>query len=255
MSNDAARTGVEECWTSLAALGALVPRLRLGSLVAGNTYRHPAIVANMAATIDRISGGRLVLGLGAGWQQNEHDAYGLEFPAVGPRLKRFAEACAVLHAMLRQSRTTFSGEYYQLVDAPLDPRPIQQPIPLLIGGAGERVMLGIVARYADEWNCWGTPAMVRHKISVLAEHCAAIGRDPAEIRKSAQALLFMDGDPAMSGERPVLSGPPPVLAERVAEYVDAGVDELIVPDFTLGTLANRLGIYDRFFEEVAAGFR
>ena len=258
MSNDAARTGVGECFTSLAALGVLVPRLRLGSLVAGNTYRHPAVLANMAATIDRITEGRLVLGVGAGWQQNEHDAYGIDLPAPGPRLKRFAEACAILHSMFRESKTTFDGQYYKLDDAPLEPRPIQSPIPLLIGGAGEKIMLGIVARYADEWNGWGAPETLRHKIEVLAQHCRAIGRDPAEIHKSAQALWIMEGENDGPTGRPstqaTVSGSPAALAEAAAAYAEAGVDELIVPDFNLGSLPDRLRLYDRFREEVFADF-
>lgn len=259
MSNDEHKAGVEECWTSLAALGVLVPRLRLGSLVAGNTYRHPAVLANMAATIDRITGGRLVLGVGAGWQQNEHEAYGIELPAAGPRLRRFAEACALLRSLLSEPRTTFAGEYYQLVDAPLEPRPVQDPLPLLIGGSGEKVMLGIVAKYADEWNCWGTPETLAHKIGVLHEHCDAIGRDPGEIRISAQALLYMEGENSVvdAGRGPLgaLRGTPTQLAEAVAAYAEAGVDELIVPDFTLGEIGTRLRIYDRFLTEVAADFR
>jgi alkanesulfonate monooxygenase SsuD/methylene tetrahydromethanopterin reductase-like flavin-dependent oxidoreductase (luciferase family) len=256
MSNNAERSGIGECFTSLAALGALVPRLRLGSLVAGNTYRHPAVLANMADTIDHISDGRMVLGIGAGWQQNEHEAYGIELPPPRPRLQRFEEACAVLRSLLSQSRTTFDGEYYQLVDAPLEPRPIQDPIPLLIGGAGEKVMLNIVARYADEWNCWGTPETLRHKIEVLSQHCAAVGRDPATIHKSAQVLWIMEGenDPATSAPsaQPTLSGSPQALAEALGEYAAAGVDEVIVPDWNLGPIDSRLRIYDRFFNEAAA---
>jgi F420-dependent oxidoreductase-like protein len=256
MSNNAERTGIGECFTSLAALGALVPRLRLGSLVAGNTYRHPAVLANMADTIDHVSDGRMVLGIGAGWQQNEHEAYGIELPPPRPRLQRFEEACAVLRSLLSQSRTTFDGEYYQLVDAPLEPRPIQDPIPLLIGGAGEKVMLNIVARYADEWNCWGTPETLRHKIEVLSQHCAAVGRDPATIHKSAQVLWIMEGenDPATSAPsaQATLSGSPQALAEALGEYAAAGVDEVIVPDWNFGPIDSRLRIYDRFLNEAAA---
>jgi alkanesulfonate monooxygenase SsuD/methylene tetrahydromethanopterin reductase-like flavin-dependent oxidoreductase (luciferase family) len=198
----------------------------------------------------------MVLGIGAGWQQNEHEAYGIELPPPRPRLQRFEEACAVLRSLLSQSRTTFDGEYYQLVDAPLEPRPIQDPIPLLIGGAGEKVMLNIVARYADEWNCWGTPETLRHKIEVLSQHCAAVGRDPATIHKSAQVLWIMEGenDPATSAPsaQPTLSGSPQALAEALGEYAAAGVDEVIVPDWNLGPIDSRLRIYDRFFNEAAA---
>jgi F420-dependent oxidoreductase-like protein len=254
MSNTAERTGIGECFTSLAALSALVPRLRLGSLVAGNTYRHPAVLANMVSTIDHISGGRMVLGIGAGWQQNEHDAYGIELPPPRPRLQRFEEACTVLRSLFSQSRTTFDGEYYQLADAPLEPRPIQDPIPLLIGGSGEKVMLNIVARYADEWNCWGTPDTLRHKIEVLSQHCETVGRDPATIHKSAQVLWVMEGENdavSRSSTQPSLRGTPAALAEALGEYAAAGVDEVIVPDFNLGPMESRLRIYDRFLNEVA----
>jgi F420-dependent oxidoreductase-like protein len=259
MSNNAQRTGVGECFTSLAAIGALVPRLRLGSLVAGNTYRHPAVLANVAATIDHISAGRMVLGIGAGWQQNEHDAYGIELPPPRPRLRRFEEACVVLRSMFGQPRTTFDGEYYQLDDAPLEPRPVQTPIPLLIGGAGEKVMLNIVARYADEWNCWGTPETLRHKIEVLAEHCAAVGRDLGSIHKSAQVLWVMEGENegvnSTSSPQASLGGSPAALAEALADYAAAGVDEVIVPDFNLGPIDSKLRIYDRFLTEAAAAVR
>ena len=258
MSNDDEKNGVGECFTSIAALGALVPRLRLGSLVAGNTYRHPAVLAKMAATIDHITGGRIVLGVGAGWQVNEHEAYGIELLPPGRRLKQFAEACAIFHSLLHESRTTLSGEFYNLKDAPLEPRPIQTPLPLLIGGSGEKVMLGIVARYADEWNGWGTPEVLRHKIEVLSEHCAAIGRDPSEIHVSAAALWKMEGENDAPSERPStqpgVAGSPAALAEIVAAYAEAGVDELIVPDFNLGPISDRLRIYDRLIGEVFADF-
>src|SRR5688572_20041175 len=139
-----------ECWTTLAALGALVPRLRVGTIVVGNTYRHPAVVAKMAATVDVISGGRLLFGIGAGWQQNEHEAYGIPFGTVGERLARLDEACQVIKLLWTQPKTTFQGRFYQLADAPLMPKPVQQPHPeLMIGGGGEKIMLRLVARHAD----------------------------------------------------------------------------------------------------------
>ncbi|HVN50557.1 MAG TPA: TIGR03560 family F420-dependent LLM class oxidoreductase, partial [Acidimicrobiales bacterium] len=145
---------VLECWTAMAALAALTSRVRIGSLVCGNTYRHPAVLAKMAAGVDQISGGRFLLGLGAGWQENEHEAYGLEFGTVRSRLDRLDEACAIVTSLLRDDRTTFDGEHYRLRDAPLDPKPVQPKLPLLIGGRGERRTMRIAARYADEWNAW-----------------------------------------------------------------------------------------------------
>ncbi|MDZ7733724.1 MAG: TIGR03560 family F420-dependent LLM class oxidoreductase [Acidimicrobiia bacterium] len=144
-----------ECWSMLAGLAAAVPRLRLGPLVTSNTYRHPAVLANIASTVDAISGGRVVLGLGAGWQENEHRAYGIDLPPVGERFDRLEEACEIVTRLLRDERTTFEGEHYTLRDAPLAPKPTDMP--LLIGGGGEKRTLRIAARYADEWNVWEAP--------------------------------------------------------------------------------------------------
>lgn len=169
---------VMECWTTLAALAPLVPRMRIGTIVSGNTYRHPAVLAKMAAQIDIISGGRLICGLGAAWQQNEHDAYGIPFYTVQERLARLDEACQVLKALWTQDRGNFKGRYYQLTDAPLAPKPVQRPYPeLMIGGGGEKVTLKIVARHADHWNVWGGPDVLGRKercSTVTAERLAAI---------------------------------------------------------------------------------
>lgn len=139
-----------EAWTTLAAIAGSVPRIRLGTLVTGNTYRHPAVLAKQAATVDNISGGRLVLGMGSGWQENEHIAYGIPFYTVGSRLRRLEEACQVLKGLFSGERTTFEGKYYTLTDAPLAPKPVQGTLPLLIGGGGEKLTLRIAATYADE---------------------------------------------------------------------------------------------------------
>jgi F420-dependent oxidoreductase-like protein len=252
-----------ECWGLLAGLAAAVPRLRLGTLVCGNTYRHPAVLANQAATVDRISGGRVVLGLGAGWQENEHVAYGIALPAPGPRLDMLEEACQVVTGLLTQERTTFAGTYYQLADAPCAPKPVQERLPLLIGGGGEKRTLRIAAKFADEWNVWGTPELLAHKGAVLERHCADVGRDPSEIRHSTQALLFMSDDQQFLQNmrdanlpRPTLIGTPTEVAEIIGRYIEAGVDELIVPDFTLPAAgAQRWEIMDRFLAEAAVSFR
>src|SRR5579875_123263 len=151
-----------ECWSIIAALAATVPRLRIAPLVTSVTYRHPTVLAKIAAAVDQVSGGRLTLGVGAGWQLNEHAAYGLPLGPPRERLDRFEEALRVLIPLLREPRTTMVGEYYQVRDAPNQPTPVQARLPLLIGGAGEKRMLGIVARYADEWNAWCTPDMLTH---------------------------------------------------------------------------------------------
>jgi F420-dependent oxidoreductase-like protein len=233
-----------ECGSTVAALGALVPRIRIGTLVYGNTYRHPAVLANMAATVDRITGGRFTLGVGAGWQVNEHEQYGIELPAVKQRLDRFVEALQVLHGLLRQPRTTLDGEYYQLTDAVCEPKPVQDPLPILIGGSGERRMLRIVAEYADQWNAWGTPDLIAHKAAVLDEHCAAVGRDPKAIARTAQALTVVDGPLPEGLPMPVIGGSVERLTDTVAQYRQAGLDELIVPDGFLGHGVDRLKSMD-----------
>lgn len=253
---------VLEGWTTIAALAATVPRVRIGCLVSGNTYRHPAVLASMAATADQVSGGRIVLGLGAGWQQNEHDAYGIPLFETKERMARFAEACAVVKSLLTQERTTFDGDHYQLRDAPLEPKGANGPVPLLVGGGGEKVTLRIAAQHADEWNVWGTPEVLAHKGAVLDRHCDDVGRDPATIERSAQALLFLSDDEtwlarhrADAGGRASMVGTPAELVDVVGAYVEAGVDELIVPDFTLGSLSRAKDTYDRFLTEVAPSFR
>jgi len=247
-----------EAWTTLSALGARTERVRLGTLVTGNTYRHPAVLAKMAATLDHITNGRLVLGLGSGWQENEHQQYGIEFYTVAERLQRLDEACQVIKALFHDKHTNFAGKFYQLTDASLEPKPVQSPLPLLIGGGGEKVTLKITAKYADEWNVWGDPAILRQKMGVLDEHCAAVGRDPGEIQRSAVALLFMSTDNAFlekmrnnDMQQPHIIGTPEEVKDIVAEYEDAGVSELIVPDFTMGGKEQKLATMDTFIQQVA----
>jgi F420-dependent oxidoreductase-like protein len=261
MPNAADTSGpVSEAWATISGLAAAVPRIRLGTLVTGNTYRHPAVLAKMAATADNISGGRIVLGLGSGWQQNEHEAYGIEFSTIGGRLARLDEACQVIKSLFAHEKTTFKGKYYQLADAPLAPKPVQQPLPLLIGGGGERKTLRITAHYADEWNVWGTPEVLKQKGAVLDQHCAAIGRDPKTIARSAVALLVLTGDKAIIERtaamgRPLIAGNAEQVREVIRGYVDAGVSEIIIPDFNLGRGDRRQATLDQFITEVAPGFR
>ena len=237
-----------ESWTFVTALAARIPRVRIGHLVAGNTYRHPAVVAKMAAGADHVSGGRFVLGLGAGWQENEHRAYGIPLYDVAERLERLDEACHVVRGLLREDRTTFAGKHYQLEDAPLNPKPLQPALPLMIGGGGEKVTLRIVAEHADEWNVWGTPEVLTEKMAILDRHCGARGRDPKEIQRSAVALVdFGDaGQPKLP--LPATIGPgDEALQTALGAYAEAGVDEFIVPDFNLGPdVESRKRLMDRF---------
>jgi F420-dependent oxidoreductase-like protein len=250
-----------ECWSILAGLAATVPRLRLGTLVSSVTFRHPTVLANIAAAVDNVSGGRLVLGIGAGWQLNEHVAYGLELGTVTERLDRFEEACAVISSLLRERRTTFSGRYFTLTDAPNQPAPVQPRLPLLVGGGGEKRTLRIVARYADEWNIWSTPSVLAQKAAVLHGHCEALGRDPSEIGISTQAQLFLSTDTAWLDEQRAVApaglsivGTPSEVTDVVARYRDAGAGELVVPD-SMQPLAAWKDTCDMFIEEVARHFR
>ncbi|MEV6028123.1 LLM class F420-dependent oxidoreductase [Streptomyces sp. NPDC052036] len=186
-----------EGWITLAALAQATRRLRMGTLVTGIHYRHPAVLANMAATLDVISGGRLELGIGTGWNQEESHAYGIELGTPRQRSDRFEEACEVLTALLGPDRTaTFKGAYYELTDARCNPKPIQRPHPpLCLGGSGEKRTLRTAARFAQHWNFdTGTPEQFRRARDVLRRHCGSVGRDPAEIRLSAQVRYT--GDPA-----------------------------------------------------------
>ncbi|HEU0190337.1 MAG TPA: LLM class F420-dependent oxidoreductase [Mycobacterium sp.] len=180
-----------EGWTTLTALAQATTRLRLGNLVTGIHHRHPAVLANMAAALDVISGGRLELGIGAGWNEQESDGYGIELGTVKQRLDRFEEACQVLISLLSRETTDFHGRYYRLTGARNEPKGPQRPHPpICIGGSGEKRTLRIAARYAQHWNfVGGTPAQYAHKRDVLLRHCAEIGRDPGEIKLSAHVRL------------------------------------------------------------------
>ncbi|HZG48595.1 MAG TPA: TIGR03560 family F420-dependent LLM class oxidoreductase, partial [Thermoleophilaceae bacterium] len=162
--------------TLLAAMAAHTSRVRCGMLVLGVTYRHPAVVANIAATIDHVSGGRLELGMGAAWFELEHDQYGIPFPRIGVRMDMLDEACRIMRSLWTQETTTFEGKHFQLKDARLEPKPVQPHLPLVIGGAGERRTLRIVAEHGDIWNTfYGDLDEYRHKLEVLARHCGDVG--------------------------------------------------------------------------------
>jgi F420-dependent oxidoreductase-like protein len=190
-----------EGWITLTALAQATRRLRLGTLVTGIHYRHPAVLANMVATLDIISGGRVELGIGAGWNVEESGAYGIELGSPKERSDRFEEACEVLTGLLSpQETTTFKGRYYQLTDARCNPKPVQQPHPpICIGGSGEKRTLRTTARFAQHWNfVGGTPDQFRHARDVLYQHCADIGRDPSEILLSTHVQYT--GDPAQTAD-------------------------------------------------------
>lgn len=182
-----------EAWTLMSAVAAVTERIGIGTLVVCNSYRNPALVAKMAASLDSISNGRLLLGLGAGWMEEEYRAYGYPFPAIRVRLEQLEEALAVIKRMFAEGRATFQGKYYNVEDAPNNPKPVQKPHPpILIGGAGERHLLRLVAEHADIWNCPNNASLeLEKKRSVLERHCEAIGRDPATIEVSEQCIVVL----------------------------------------------------------------
>lgn len=220
----------------MSAIAARTERLRIGTLVLCNSFRNPALLAKSLTTIDHISNGRLEVGLGAGWMEQEYLAYGYEFPSIGTRLRQLEEGLQILKAMFTENRASFKGRYYTVADAPNNPKPVQKPHPpITIGGAGEKVMLRLVAQYADRWNC---PAGYRDfgkTLGVLHEHCRAIGRDPAQIAVSEQVMVCIGANKAeadrtweMAKKRKPFSftavkGTPDEVIEQLRERVARGV--------------------------------
>jgi alkanesulfonate monooxygenase SsuD/methylene tetrahydromethanopterin reductase-like flavin-dependent oxidoreductase (luciferase family) len=229
-----ARGDAYECWAMLPAMAAVTERIRIGTLVSPTSVHHPALLAKRASAIDRLSGGRMVLGLGAGWQINEHHAYGIELEPPGKRVSRFEEAIQIVRSMLSQETksTSFHGACYDITDAPCNPKPIQSPLPLLVGTRSPR-MLRITARHADAWNTWGTPEHAAAARASLIETCHEVGRDPATIWTSINALVDLDGGAPPPG-RAVISGSAQRLVDQLGEYAALGFDEFIVPDWNLG---------------------
>lgn len=204
-----------ECGTLLAGLAEATSTVRLGALVMGSTYRHPAVVANMIATIDHISGGRAIAGLGAGWQVNEHVAFGIDLPQPAELSDRFEETVAIVTSMLREERTSYAGKHFRITDAPNKPLPVQDRLPILVAGGGEKRTLPLAARYADIWHVWGRPDGFAAKSATLDDACAAVGRDPREIRRAT-------GFPTPVGTD---------MVEALTPYVDV-CDEFVVFDWS-----------------------
>ena len=256
---------VLEAWSILAAWAAQTERVRLGCLVTAIPFRNPALLAKMAATVDHISHGRLDLGLGAAWHKSEARAYGIPLGSDKEKLDRFSEGLEVIKLLFTPGgRRDFKGHYFQLDQAPFSPQPVQQKLPILIGGGGEKRTLRLVAQYADTYNFFGTlvasPADFAHKNRVLDEHCAAIGRDPAEIRRSV--CLFADiedNETVASGKRAFLGrhlddagrdgllfGSPQRIVDGVGKVLEqTHADEIIFCGLTANAEA-----YQRFDEDV-----
>ena len=181
-----------ECTTTMSALAALTKRIHIGSLVMCNSYRNPSLTAKIGATLDVISNGRLEFGIGAGWKENEYLAYGFPFPKPAVRIAQLREAVTIIKKMWTEEKSSFKGKYYEIKEALCDPKPVQKPHPpIWIGGGGEKLTLRVVAELADGCNWYGTPEEYAHKLNVLKEHCAKVGRNSDEIKKSWTGDLFL----------------------------------------------------------------
>jgi alkanesulfonate monooxygenase SsuD/methylene tetrahydromethanopterin reductase-like flavin-dependent oxidoreductase (luciferase family) len=223
---------MHEAWTVLPALATATRSARIGVLVAPTTVHHPALIAKRAATLDLLSGGRFILGLGAGWQINEHAAYGFDLREPKDRVDRFEEAIQIVTSLLTRPRTTFAGKHFQIDDAPCSPKPVQASLPILVGTAGPR-MLRITARHASHWNSWGGPEVAGGKLAALHAACEKVGRDPKSIWTSANIMLDLDGRHPTAPQR-VLSGSADQLIDQVGQLAELGFDELILPSWNLG---------------------
>jgi F420-dependent oxidoreductase-like protein len=257
-----------EAWTSLAALAVHTRRLRLGVLVTGNTYRHPAVLAKMATTVDVVSGGRLDFGIGSGWFETEHAALGIPFRTAAERCAMLDEALTAIRALWTERTATFDGRHYALRDAIAEPKPVQQPHPpILIAASGEKLMLRIVARHADAWNSFGSPETFRRKIGVLAEHCRAERRDPGRIEKSVLLPASIGDDPDAwaplvqgyaaylgvgpeDAARAMLLGTPADVRRQIDGYLAVGVTH-----FVLTLTPFNFEVMERFARDVMPAYR
>ncbi len=249
-----------EAITSHTALAMSTAKVTCGSLVYSAGYRHPAVLANAIATMDQLAGGRIVLGLGGGWLQNEYDAYGMHYGSPGERLRMLAEYIQCVRGLLTQERTTFQGEFFTLTDAQCEPKPAQARLPIWIGGGGEKVTLRIAAQHADGWNVpFIAPDAWAHKAQVLDEHCATVGRDPAEIVKTINVgMAFTEEEltrqfgPMSNYVKPgVLSGSVQEMVDKVGAYVAAGAQWVIL---AMRAPFDRDGL-ERFASEVIPAVR
>ena len=221
-----------EGWTTLAALSGKTSRIKLGTLVTGNTYRHPSVLAKIGATLDVMSKGRLFMGIGAGWNEEEATAYGIPFPSTRERFQRLEEAVQVIKKMWTEERANFDGKYYNLRGAYCNPKPIQKPYPpIMVGGSGERQTLRIVAKHADACNLFGSVQIIEQKLRILREHCKRVGRNYDEIVKTALvriAIGSIRSEVEAASQAKWIYGTPDNVRRQVEEFRDAGIDYLIV---------------------------
>jgi F420-dependent oxidoreductase-like protein len=235
-----------EGWVSLSALMAATSRVKAGILVTGNTYRNPAVLASMGKTLDHATGGRFIMGIGAGWFEQEHVAYDVPFYTVGERIRRLDEACEIIKRLWTEKQVTFNGRYYKIADAYCEPKPVQKPYPpIMIGGGGEKLTLRVVAKHADIWNTFGSADIFRDKLRVLRAHCEAVGRNFDEIEVSwagsaaitqsaeqkdavVQRISKVFGRSPEDVEPGLLIGPAEEIRDRIAKLIDAGVTHFIL---------------------------
>ena len=245
-----------EGWSVLASIAAVTNKLKLGILVSGNTYRNPALMAKMAATIDVVSHGRVMLGIGAGWNIREHEAYGWEFPSLRERSDRLEEACELIRMLFHaDGRVNFQGQYYTLKEAPFAPRGGgDKPIPIMVGGTGEKRTLKTLAMYGDIMNVIASPDHIRHLSSVLEKHCENVGRDPAEIQKTVHVPIRIVRDEKKAREIRgdndwSMIGSPQYVIDRIGDFLDVGITE-----FTPRIPVQKTEIYQELDEEVFSAF-
>ena len=234
-----------EGWSVLAGLAPLTSKLRLGLMVGANTFRNPGHTAKLATTLDHLSGGRAVLGIGGAWFEREHDGFGIPFgSSIGERLDRLDESVMLMRRLLDGERFSHQGRFYTMHDAICEPRPIQEHLPILVGGSGPRKTLRTVAQRADAWNTSGTPDELNARLDILGAHCADVGRDIAEIEKTVSFPMVLRDDRLAAatayraqlaangvedmGTSPVLLGSPAEAADQIRPYAELGFETVIV---------------------------
>ena len=233
-----------ESWTTLSGLAGVTSKIRLGTLVTGNVYRHPSVVAKIGATLDVLSKGRLFMGIGAAWNEDESNAYGIPFPSTRERLERLDEAVQVIRKMWTEQPADFNGHFYQIHGAYCNPQPIQKPHPpILIGGSGEHRTLRTVAKYGDACNLFGSPETVKKKLAILRDHCTAVGREYNSILKTKLGTVLVDKDrqtveskvaeaykqfPEPMRREFVIYGTPEDVRQQIEEFRSVGIEYLIV---------------------------
>ena len=250
-----------ESWSMITATAAVTERLRLGILVTGNTYRNPALLAKMASTVDQISNGRLILGIGAAWFKQEHEAFGWEFPSVKERCDRLEEAVELIKMLFTSDGPiNYNGQYYKLKEAYFSPSCTQKPhLPIMVGGNGEKRTLRTLARFGDianiDFNRPGSPEMFKHKMEVIDHHCEEFGRDPSEIKRTVciPLRIVKDEKEAIQLRKrrgdSFLYGSVPFIIDRIQQYIDAGAEEII-----FSGVASKPNLFEQIQEEIISSF-